>query len=66
MGITNRNNRVIRVEFFVDQFVGLCDSNNFVNALTHFNVASCKLGLITYNSNNSDLGTFGKVDLKAL
>ena len=55
MGITNRNNRVIRVEFFVDQFVGLCDSNNFVNALTHFNVASCKLGLIAYNSNNSDL-----------
>ena len=65
MGVAYRNNGVIRVEFFVDQFVRLCDSNDLVNTFAHFNIASGKSALITYNTNDRDLGTFRKMGLKS-
>ena len=49
------------MEFFVDQFVGLCDRDNLVNAVRDLDVGTVQPRLIADNADDGHLVAFGKM-----
>ena len=48
MGVAHRDDGILRVEFLIDQFIGLSHGHNLVNAFADLDVAAQKPGLDVY------------------
>ena len=66
VGVANRNHRVLRMEFFIDQFIGFRDSHYLVNAFADFNVGVQKLGLVADHAYDGNLGALGQMGCESL